>query len=94
MYAMIITMQIDWNHVRRVLLNELVQRKPSKSVFKRVGHLLPDANIFGFSWYVQGNCYALLVESKIFPANPYGVVLDIPITSLSNYHAPLQLVSG
>lgn len=90
---MIITMQIDWNHVRRILLNELVHRKPSKVVFSRIGRSLPDANIFGFNWYVQGNCYALLVESRLFPANPYGVVLDIPMTSIVNYRPPIHLVT-
>lgn len=83
-------MEINWDRVRRVLLNDRLQvkYKPTKAVFKRIGRILPDAKIFGFSWYTQGNCYALLVESSVFRDNPYGIILDIPIVSLNNYHPP------
>lgn len=71
-------MEIDYNCVRRVVINHttLWWHKPDKNLIVLIGQMIPDARIVGFGRYTidpfgvaQG--WYLMVESKTKFANPY-----------------------
>lgn len=83
-------MDINWDKVKKVILNDRWSKayRPDKDCISKVGRLLPDANIFGYGLEPRLGYWILLVECPRFSDNPYGVIQELTIASLSAYGQP------
>jgi hypothetical protein len=87
--------EIDWLRVRRVVLDDRwgKSKKPDFSHLRKLGQLVPDANIFGFGFAPQIGYWTLLVFSPSFPENPFGVIRDVSIRDVAGLVKPKALLA-
>lgn len=77
-------MEIDWNKVRRVVLDDRWRKcyKPDRTVINKIVWELPDCRIIGFSFYPVSGFWCLLVEDGSFSDNPFGIIRDVSVSKL------------
>lgn len=80
-------MEINWPHVRQVILNDRVNGyKPDKAAFKKLSAYLPDMRVLGFGKYYEYHWY-VIVESVLYlpyTETPMGLRGAVPLSSIIN----------